>query len=253
MLRPLYPLSTGTPSLVYGCFLTACLSLPRARGERRWLPGARRASQPLLIGGWFTARGQAGRWNVECSRNSQARPGYRRESVLRRREGIQRVHDGPNGLSAASFRSLRRLRSRNCPPSSKEPTMGRPHVHQAPRLVALRPYRPCGSHPDAPPVGQGVGINGRTLPRCAHEMAPRRHRADTCASLRSAPSIGPVPPAHGLTRQLSARSTRSALCSGDRRCGSHLRRMLPLIPTVGNSRDRRGRGVRYPMMECRRD
>jgi len=23
--------STGTPALVYGCFLTACLSLPRAR------------------------------------------------------------------------------------------------------------------------------------------------------------------------------------------------------------------------------
>ena len=57
--------------------------------------------------------------------------------------------------------------------------------------------------------------------------SPSRH-------LRSflAPSIGTVWPAHGLTRQLSARSTRC------RTLLRRLRRMLSLVPTATNCRDR---------------
>jgi hypothetical protein len=87
-------------------------------------------------------------------------------------------------------------------------------------LVASRLDQATGR--SAPGQRQNTGSRKPTRP----------HRAGTCAPLLYAPSPGTVWPAHGLTRQLSDRSTRSGLCSAD------FAESFRSFRRIGNSRDR---------------
>lgn len=98
------------------------------------------------------------------------------------------------------------------PPATNTENRLTPRTGASPSRSSAPPPPPCSTPPDsgdtpASASVRGVSTNRRTPSRHAPE-SPRRHRADTCTPLRSAPSVGPLPPAHGLTRQLSDRSTR---------------------------------------------
>jgi hypothetical protein len=65
---------TGTPSLAHGCQLTACLSLQRARVERRGFAKDFRALESFRLAMIWRAD-RRGRIVCDANGNSQARPG----------------------------------------------------------------------------------------------------------------------------------------------------------------------------------
>ena len=98
---------TGTPPLAHGCQLTACLSLQRARVERRGFANGFRALESFRLAMIWRAD-RRGRIVCDANRNSPARPG--------RTPG-----DGEKFASAASTLAATRLARANRRDASGSP------------------------------------------------------------------------------------------------------------------------------------
>ena len=153
---------TGTPSLAHGCQLTACLSLQRARVERRGFENDFRALESFRLAMIWRAD-RRGRNVCDANGNSQARPG--RTPV----DGEMR-HNGRCGTHP------RRYAAR-----AGEPSQGFRFAFLIPS-----PARAAG--------GRGQGEVGPMICAQHPKQFPWHHRADTCAACL-APSIRTVQPA----------------------------------------------------------
>ena len=176
---------TGTPSLAHGCQLTACLSLQRARVERRGFPNVFRALESFRL---------AMIWRAD------------------RREELSATLMGTRKLAPAERREMEIwiTQPRRYAAREGEPAQGFRFAFLVSEAARLRHGRWVQASP--------ANITPR-LAAWACRMFPRHHRADTCAACL-APSIGTVLPAP-VTDSSVCRLSIPFHC-GDCRCGTHL-------------------------------
>ena len=174
--RPLYPLA---PARLFGLWmsLSACLSLPRARGGRRRLSKVFRAFQPSWLADDFwrgvrhqtssLARLDGKRWTQSCIARARVPvfpllSGFREtvdtNEVRAREGGRSQTGETPPVVSVASFRSV------SAPEGLPLRETVRPHSEIIGNGLAPQP---SDYAPGAPPAGRGVSIDGRALPRRA--------------------------------------------------------------------------------------